>query len=360
MATIRKRGNKWQAQVRRQGRRAMSQTFLIKSDAEVWARHSEIALESRDVGRAREQLRGLRLADLLKRYLDKVTPNKRSRDVETTLIRALLRRPLCGHTLFDLDTSHFAEYRDHRLRKVKLATVARELGLINHCLEIARREWNIPIDPNPMDQLRRPKGFVRRDRRLQDGEMDRLMTAATTGRNPYIAPLVRFAVETGMRRGELLRARWQDVDVKAGTLHIPTTKNGHPRTIPLTPGAFRVLVDLQPTDREFIFPTTPSAVKQAWRRLARRAQIRGLRFHDLRHEAISRFFEYGLTVPEVALVSGHRDPRMLLRYAHGRSIGNQPEALLGGFQAPTFRNACEPIATPREPPMADRKGRHRG
>jgi integrase len=64
------------------------------------------------------------------------------------------------------------------------------------------------------------------------------------------------------------------------------------------------------------FPVTPNALRMAWDRLIRRTSITNLRFHDLRHEAISRFFEMGLSMPEVALISGHKDPRMLFRYTH--------------------------------------------
>jgi len=103
----------------------------------------------------------------------------------------------------------------------------------------------------------------------------------------------------------------------APTIRILKTKNGHPRTIPLTPKAFEIRSSLERSD-ERVFPVTPNAVRLAWGRLRKRAGLENLRLHDLRHEAVSRFFEYGLTVPEVALISGHRDPRMLSGYTHLR------------------------------------------
>ncbi len=105
--------------------------------------------------------------------------------------------------------------------------------------------------------------------------------------------------------------------MSAPTIRILKTKNGHPRTIPLTPKAVEILSSMARTE-ERVFPVTPNAVRLAWERLRRRAGLEDLRLHDLRHEAVSRFFEYGLTVPEVALISGHRDPRMLSRYTHLR------------------------------------------
>jgi integrase len=118
-----------------------------------------------------------------------------------------------------------------------------------------------------------------------------------------------------MRRGELLSILWCDVDLASATLHIRRTKNGHPRTIPLTSNAVAVLRNLPKRD-DRVFPVNGNAARLAWERLRERAGVSDLRFHDLRHEAVSRFFELGLNVPEVAMISGHRDPRMLFRYTH--------------------------------------------
>jgi integrase len=118
-----------------------------------------------------------------------------------------------------------------------------------------------------------------------------------------------------MRRGELLSIQWRDVDLSNRTVRIRQTKNGHERTIPLTTKAVSVLRDL-PSRSDRLLPVSGNTARLAWERLKRRAGISDLRFHDLRHEAISRFFELGLNVPEVAMISGHRDPRMLFRYTH--------------------------------------------
>jgi integrase len=174
---------------------------------------------------------------------------------------------------------------------------------------------------NPIKGIRKPKADRARDRRLREGEWERLQEALSGARNHLLRPVVSFAVQTGMRRGEILGARWQDVNWDTSTLYIPVTKNGEPRTIPLTFEAKRVIADVWWAYRgdDRIFPLTAEAVKLSWKRLTKRAGITDLHFHDLRHEAVSRFFELGLTVPEVALISGHRDPRMLFRYTHLRA-----------------------------------------
>jgi integrase len=127
---------------------------------------------------------------------------------------------------------------------------------------------------------------------------------------------VLFGLATGMRRGEILAVRQQQIDFAGRALLIPETKNGHARTIPLSNEAIALLHGLRREGQDRVFPITANAFRLAWERVKNRAGIGDLRFHDLRHEAISRFFERGLTAPEVALISGHRDMRMLFRYAH--------------------------------------------
>ena len=130
--------------------------------------------------------------------------------------------------------------------------------------------------------------------------------------------MIAIAVETAMRRGELLSLRWPDIDLQSGIAFLALTKNGGCRRVPLSPEALRILGAL-PRDDARLFATSAGAVRQAWDRLCRRAGIENLYFHDLRHEAISRLFEMGLSVPEVALVSGHKTPAQLFRYTEMRS-----------------------------------------
>jgi integrase len=266
-------------------------------------------------------LRTLTLGDLVTRFRDEHCPHRRGGHVEIVVLNAFLRSEPAGKMLSDLTPQDFAIYRDRRLKSVRADTIIRELGLIQRILELARIEWNIPLPANPVKAIRKPKGSRPRDRRLKPGELDKIIAASQVARNPLLLPAVQLAIATAMRRGELLNARWGHVDWRASTLFIPLTKNGEPRTIPLTEQAKHVLagVALDWCDEAKIIPLSAEALKLGWQRLTRRAGIDDLHFHDLRHEAVSRFFERGLTVPEVALISGHRDPRMLFRYTHLRA-----------------------------------------
>ncbi len=260
-----------------------------------------------------------RVRDILERYRDEITPQKRSANTEAYILNAFLRQPIANLTLAQVAPSHFSTYRDKRLKDVKAGTVNRELSIIKHAFDIAEREWDIPITKNPLSKVKKLKVNNARSRRLTDEEYQALTDAIESTRNDLIKPLMNFAIETGMRRGEILRLRWADIDCIGRTLFIPITKNGHSRTIPLTTKAIEILRGLQSADhadKDMPFPLSDNAAKLAWQRLLKRSKIKDLHFHDFRHEAISRFFERGLSVPEVALISGHRDYRMLFRYTH--------------------------------------------
>lgn len=316
MPTIRKLRNKWQAIVRRKGFPDASKTFERKTDALHWARSVEESMERSTFRQFDSRLLSeTTLGAILRRYRDEVSPRKRGGGIERIVLDAIIRRSVSRYSLENLAPTHLCAYRDERLIDAKPATVNKELGLIQHALQVAQRSWGYPLRDNPVKLIDKPKLPQGRDRRLRDGEFDALILAARRARNKHMEPLIRLAVETGMRQGELLSLRWADVNVVARTAFLPMTKNGYRRTVPLSSEALEVLRRL-PHVEERLFPTTSEAVKRAWMRIRAKAGTEGLRFHDLRHEATSRFFEMGLSVPEVALITGHRDGRMLFRYTH--------------------------------------------
>jgi integrase len=323
MAAIRKRRNKFEVQVRRSGQPHISRTFHDLKDARAWARHMEATADRQDLPTTSDRTAlNTTLGELVTRYRETVTPRKRGHHEERIVLAAFGLHPICRKTLAELRTNDFARYRDERLQEVKPTTLKRQLGPVHHLLEIARDEWGFPMRENPLDKLRLDAPDQRRERRLRDGEWTKLITAAQKCRNNLVPMIIRFAVETSMRRGEILALDAADFDATTQSLLVRETKNGHFRTIPLTRFATELLQQrlrlLQESKRETarLFPITANSVRLAWERVTKRAGIDDLHFHDLRHEAISRFFEKGLTVPEVALVSGHRDMRMLFRYAH--------------------------------------------
>jgi len=316
MATIRKRGRKYQVQVRRIGLRPVAASFHQLKDAQAWARYMEVKADRRDLPPDPNALRGVTLGELVARYRDTVSPRKRTAKAERLVLNAFLLHPICRRRLSEITAADFAAYSDERLKEIKASSLKRSLVPIHNLYELAKSEWGLPIRDNPVANLKLPPTDVRRERRLKTDEWERLVEAARHCRNPLLLSVIKFGVLTGLRRGELLAARWDEVDWRQRILVVPLTKNGHPRTLPLTTECLNLL-QILPKTAERIFPISGNAVRLGWTRVCKRAGIVDLHFHDLRHEAISRFFEKGLTVPEVALLSGHKDLRMLLRYSHG-------------------------------------------
>jgi len=319
MATFRKRGEKWQVQIRRMNQPTISRSFTHKADAHAWAREMERAADQGKLGNLiKATADDPTVGDLLRRYRDEVISLKRGRDVETYIVNAMLRQDFCNIAISDVSTAPITKYRDHRLKTVRGVSVRRELSILQHAFNIAVQEWDWSIKENPVRSIRKPPTGNSRDRRLMPGEEGKVIHECRACQNPWIVPCVRLAIETAMRRSEILRMAWGDVDWDKQTLHIPETKNGQPRTIPLTEEAVGLLKSLPHSLDGRVIPISATCLRMAWDRATRRAGIKDLRFHDLRHEAITRFFERGLSVPEVALISGHRDYRMLARYTHLR------------------------------------------
>lgn len=319
MATIRKLRGRWQAMVRRKGMAPRAKSFDSKADAERWARSLEAEVDRCGVLPDTRLAENTALSEILTRYRDEITPRKRSAVSETARINGILRRPICYRTLTLLSTADLAGYRDERLKTVSPATVVRELNTISHAIDTARREWGIHLAQNPCKLVRRPAPPRGRMRRLVADEERILLAAADAGRSAYMRPLIVLAIETGMRRGELLTLEWKHVDLERRVAHLPLTKNGDPRDVPLSTRAIEVLRALKAGDTGRVFAVAPNAVRLGWERLVRRAGLVDLHFHDLRHEAVSRLFERGLNIVEVSAISGHKEMRMLQRYTHLRA-----------------------------------------
>ncbi len=319
MASIRRRGEKWQVQVRRKGGFQKSASFTARKDAERWAKAAEMEAEKFEAGLSAGPISNEPLVSLLERYRATILPLKRSAYQEGYILNALGRQSFAKLPMARIRPEHIARFRDERLTKVSASTLNRTLVVLSHVFETARTEWGFEGLENPVAKIRKPRPNPSRTRRLTADEEKRLIAALARSRNPILLPLTQFALETGMRLSEMLGLRWEHVDFETRMAEIVLTKNGRGRHVPLSERALRLLHDRRQADPVGPFLSTPSAVKQAWRRSVRRAGLEDLHFHDLRHEAISRLFERGLSLPEVALISGHSDPRMLIRYTHIQS-----------------------------------------
>lgn len=316
----------FQVKVRRKGFPTVSKQFDRYADAERFAIETLQGMTARTWTDRREAERTT-LFDALDRYKREVTAAKKSSYGEGCLIERLKQTRLAQYSLATIQGADIAAYRDERSAEGAAANTVRiELALLSHLYTVAASDWGMPL-VNPVKLARKPKLPKGRDRRLdpkpdEEGntEEDRLLAACRASKSRYLEPIVRIALETGMRRGEILGLQWKFIDLQHGTAYLPETKNGDSRTVPLSPEAIRVLKALPRSIDGRVFPIGDSGFVHTFSRACEKAKIDGLHFHDLRHEATSRFFERGLDIMEVASITGHKSLSMLKRYTHLRAV----------------------------------------
>ena len=331
MATIRERGPyQWQAQILRKGHPPQYKTFNNKFDAEKWARSIEAEMD-RGAFVSRKEAENTTLSEILERYEREILPQKKGISQVSSQIRFLKSR-LGNFSLSALTPSVLSKFRDVRSKEVGPQMLRHDLSLLSRVFNVATKEWGIHLPfGNPVRQIRMPPMPRHRDRRLHPGELERIVSASES---LVLSNIVRFALETGMRRSELAGMTWNRVDIKKRTVTLLETKNGEKRIVPLSTEAVRILSELTQTIDGKVWGMAPDSITQAFIRSLSRARssyekeceetgmkldpvfLVDLTFHDLRHEATSRFFEKGFNVMEVSAITGHKTLQMLKRYTH--------------------------------------------
>lgn len=332
MATFRQRSGNWQVRIRRQGHPDVVKTFKARQDGERWARAVERELDLGSYVHNGEAER-MTLSDLLVRYGKEVSPRHKGHREALWKIGVILRDRIAKYSLVALTPMRVADYRDRRLQIVSGATVRHELNIISAAYGVAAREWGIPVT-NPVSQIKRPPAARERKRRVSQAEIEAIIRHSKTRELP---DFLRLAVATGMRRGELVGLRWQDIDLNRRLAHLSDTKNGEDRIVPLSGEALAVLKSMPRMIDGHLFSLEPRGFSKAMRKTVVRARrayeeecavsgvapdpdfLCDLRLHDTRHEAVSSLFERGLDVMEVASISGHKTLSCLRRYTHMRA-----------------------------------------
>ena len=347
MATIVKTASgTWKALIRKQGWPSTAKTFRTKRDAEDWSRRTEDEMV-RGVYIQRGASERLSFAAALDRYLVEVTPTKKPATQRAEKLKSKPLREFFGdYAMAAIGVDLVARYRDKRLATasqrtnkatgkagpLRPATVRLELALLGHVFTTAIKEWRIGLVQNPVHNIRKPSAGEGRDRRLSGNEETHVLAAVDSYSNPMLGWIVRIALETGMRSSEITGLHLRQVDTKRRIVRLADTKNDSARTVPMTRAA-QVLFDqalanpLRPKDCDLMFfgepgrdgKRRPYNFNKAWNDIKHRLGVADLRFHDLRHEAVSRLVEAGLSDQEVAAISGHKSMQMLKRYTHLRA-----------------------------------------
>lgn len=260
------------------------------------------------------------VADMLHRYIEEVAPLKKGAKDEAIRLKALCRHPLAKFALANLSATAIAKFRDDRLKVVAPGTVIRDLASLSAVFNHARREWGYFV-PDVVRCVRKPRQPQGRDRVLGEAEEQALLKAAEPvgRRSPWLRPAIVLALETAMRRGELLALRWEHVDLEKRTAFLPDTKNGRSRLVPLSPRAVQTLSTLPRSIDGKVIPLSAAALHLRFKLACVRANLEHLRFHDLRHTATTRLADVLSNVVELSSVTGHASLQMLKRYYHPKA-----------------------------------------
>ena len=326
----------WRVQLCINGIRDSKGGFETKADAKLWAAQRELELLN-ELSRSAPVVPQIKhtLRDVFQRYSDEVSPTKIGAHWEQIRLAAFCRHPFVNIYLSELGPQHIAAWRDERLKSVSNSTVKRELVLISHSLEIARREWRW-INENSCRDVRKPMEPPHRKQRISDENIQKLIGALgyVEGRVPstqshQVAIALLFCIETACRSGEVIGLTKANVHLKEHFIHLPVTKNGYSRDVPLSPKAEELLSLMLKagSPRAIRVFSIKATVKDVlFRRAKKRVGLEHINFHDSRREATSRLSEI-FGPMELSRITGHRDLKMLMRY-YEKPVGELAKKLM--------------------------------
>ena len=312
MGDIKKRNNKFQARVRKGPfkNNGLTKTFISRVEAKKWIRDVESKLDKSDFI-PKQNINYPTLKGLMNQYLSKVSKHKASyqTDVANFKTFSLLFEDL-NIPINKLTARMFARFRDRYMEEHKASTYQRLMSSIKHMWKVARTEWEYPLE-NILERVRTPKRDNPRDRRLSIPEYNKILYGNHT--DYEFRNLILLVLATGLRLGEISGIQREHID--GNTLLIPKRKNGDTNVkVPLSDNAQSVLKNM-----ELPIKLKKRGIQIKWSRLMKKYEIEDLHFHDLRHEAISKYLENGVSIQDVQVLSGHRDIRVLMRvYANLR------------------------------------------
>ncbi len=336
MASYEWRGKRCTARVKVLGHRE-TRTFDTKGEARTWATALEAELRERKrTGSAGIPRRTL--LDGFERYKREVVPQKDGGRWEAIRLDKFAREmPFVGWIMDDVTPEVIGEWRNTSLQRLSPASVLREMNLLSSVFQLAKLEWKW-VRSNPVRDVRRPKGAEHRDRRVYPHERRAILDQLqyTPGMVPqlrkhHVATAWLFALEAGMRQGEILRLTPPHVHLRDRYVHVPKSKNGNRRNVPLSAAARELLelqLQLEPAPDVQVFHVSSATADATFRRAVRAAGVEDMTFHDSRHEACTQLAKV-LNPMELARVLGQRDLRSLMIY-YNATASELSERIDGG------------------------------
>ncbi len=321
MATFKKRSGNWCAEIRRKGHKTISKTFSTKALAQEWARSIEQQMDSMKFTDNRS-ISDLPTRSLIERYMEEFGSFGKNKQAVLTSLKESVGKV----SINNLTGDRLMEFVRDRQWTAGGVTIAIDLTYLKQVLTTAKFLWKLPVSPGVVDECRVMMHYAGidtrstgRDRRPSESEIQLLIEHIQQGRylTPY-ADLIQFAIASAMRLGEITRITWADLNEIDKTITIrdrkdPKQKSGNDQLVPLLGAAFDIVMR-QPKTSDKIFPYSEKSISSVFPRMCAKLGIEDLHFHDFRHEGCSRLFEQGYQIQQVALISGHKDWKMLQRY----------------------------------------------
>lgn len=314
MASFRKSGNGWRAEIVKKGIRE-SATFPTKREAQEWAAKREAEIAAMRAGKVVRWT----LSEVLDKYIRDISPAKASADKEILRLRAVQRCDIGSMVMQDIGPADLASWRDGRLKCVKPASVLREIGSLRAVWKQAKKgEWGY-VDHDPWPEVTKPTASPPRETVFLEGQPGRIADAlgyaggTPANRRQEAAVALLLSLETAMRAGEIIGMQWKDVTLEKRIVRLPKTKNGDAREVPLSRRAIELIESMKGLDEERVFTLTSALLDAYYRQGRELAGIQGPTFHDARATALTRLSKK-LDILELAKMVGHRDPRSLMIY----------------------------------------------
>jgi len=316
----------YRVRIRIKGHQSFSKTFKNLTHAKQWKRITESSVEKREyvhhaVGKEKT------LSDAIEKYFVEVLPyqSKNGDHIQTHLLR--WKEELGFSTLSKIKSGDLSQIRDKLLAETtprgkerSPSTVVRYISSLSHLFSVAINEWDW-IKENPVKYMKKPKNAQGRTRYLSKEEAQKLLQECKNSKSSYLFTIVLIALQTGMRQGEILSLKWEDIDFDNQWIYLKQTKNDTPRTVPLTQEILKLLKHSIEKISPLVFPSPmnpekPIDIRKAWVTALKRAKIENFLFHDLRHTTASYLAMEGYGYGQIAEILGHKSLQMTKRYAH--------------------------------------------
>ena len=315
MASIYKRNGKWRVEIRKKGSKGIHKSFIVKDDAIRFARETEVKIEQglyQDLTLAKT----IKLKDLLAQYRDRVSVNKKGYEQERYKINKIIRSDIADKTLSNLTPLILFDYIEKQKKLYTASTINKSITIINLALNFAERFLGISLNKNPLKFIKRLKESQFIGQVIEPHEETLLLKHAEFSKLHWLKTAIILGIDCGLRRGEILKLKAEDINYSNCTAILKDTKNGETREIGLSQRAIHEIKKLPITINGKLFPSKRSDTFTFYYNQLKRWSGVKKRFHDTRHTFASRKATQGWSITEIAAQGGWKQLQVLKRYTH--------------------------------------------